>query len=162
VRRLARIELPGNKKRASDSFESLDARAALPQNCSPRNVSLWPIFVNGPDGLELPTNVPSWLPLAKPQLLSAPGQQSAVGCCGFLGDDIEDPVYRVRALHTIAPGPRITSMRSMSSSGVLDIPVNACKERRVAEALAITKDDIAEINGGIGEGHQQGPELRQD
>jgi hypothetical protein len=41
-------------------------------------------------------------------------------------------------------------------------PVNACKERRVAEALAITKDDIAEIKGGIGEGHQQGPELRQD
>ena len=31
-----------------------------------------------------------------------------------------------------------------------------------ADALAITKDDIAEIKGGIGEGHQQGPELRQD
>ena len=49
------------------------------------------------------------------------------------------------APHTIAPDPRITSMRSMSSSGVLGIPANASKERRVAEALAITKDDMPKL-----------------
>jgi hypothetical protein len=68
VRRLTRIELPGNKKRASDSFESLDARAALPQNCSPRNVSRSPTFGNGPYGLELPTNVPSLIATSANQL----------------------------------------------------------------------------------------------
>ena len=44
-------------KQASDSFESLDARAALPQNCSLRKISLPLIFVNGTSGLDGPTNV---------------------------------------------------------------------------------------------------------
>jgi hypothetical protein len=35
----------------------LDARAALPQNCSPRNLILRPIFVNGTSGLDGPTKV---------------------------------------------------------------------------------------------------------
>jgi hypothetical protein len=74
-----------NKKRASDSFESLDARAALPQNCSLRNVSPKLIFVNGPSGLELPTDVlshdigtsVSWLLLWNPGLGYAPAAREA-------------------------------------------------------------------------------------
>jgi hypothetical protein len=46
-----------NKKRASDSYESLDARAALPQNCSLRKLNPLPISVNGPTGLDRATKV---------------------------------------------------------------------------------------------------------
>jgi hypothetical protein len=42
------------KKIASGSFESLDARAALPQNCSLRNLSPPLILVNGTSDLESP------------------------------------------------------------------------------------------------------------
>jgi len=45
------------KKRASDSFESLDARAALPKNCSLRNLGPHQTFVNGTSDLKYPTKV---------------------------------------------------------------------------------------------------------
>ena len=46
-------------KRASDSRESLDARAALPQNCSIRRVPLHVILGNGTDVPATPTKVPA-------------------------------------------------------------------------------------------------------
>jgi hypothetical protein len=52
------------KKRASGSLESLDARAALPQNCSSRRITLLPILVNGTSGLDGPTNVPCMIAAA--------------------------------------------------------------------------------------------------
>jgi len=52
-----RSEVTTKIKRASDSLESLDARAALPQNCSLRKISLSLVFVNGTSGLVTPTKV---------------------------------------------------------------------------------------------------------
>src|SRR5271169_3902864 len=44
--------------RRPDSFESLDARAALPQNCSLIKLRATPFLGNGPSVPASPTNVP--------------------------------------------------------------------------------------------------------
>ena len=50
-----------------------------------------------------------------------------------LGDDVDDAVDRVRAPDA-PPGPRMTSMRSMSGAHVLRLPEHAREDRRVDRA----------------------------